>query len=263
MATDSDRDWRKWGRSEPYFGVVTEREFKADRIAANTERFFDTGRRDVATVMEQIARFYGDIPTARALDFGSGVGRLVLPFTERFDHVVGVDISEDMIAEARRNCANAAVQNVDFAMSDDELTAVAGSSFDLIHSYIVLQHVPIKRGLALTDRLLALLKPGGVAALHYSLQRKLSAARAVAYPIQHHVPFGRAVTNSVRGRSWDAPAMQMNNYPLAEIIGVFEQHGLDQIVVVPEQHDTALTAYVFGRKSGAVAMRPIRSTAHQ
>lgn len=247
MTMASDRDWRKWGKSEPYFGVLTFPQFKADRLAGYIDRFFETGRRDVAAVMAQINRLYGDISTSRALDFGSGVGRLILPLSERFDHVVGVDISDDMIAEARRNCAKAGVGNVDFVMSDDALTAVAGS-FDLVHSYNVLQHIPVERGLALTDRVLAMLSPGGVAALHYSVQRTLSPARAFAHAMQHHVPFSRVPMNLVRGKAWDAPAMQLNNYPVAEIIRVFEKNGLADIVVIPERHDVALTARVFGRK---------------
>ena len=198
------------------------------------DRFFETGRRDVARSWRRsigstaIFRRRGRLISAAA----SGA---VLPLSERFDHVVGVDISDDMIAEAARNCTKAGVRNVDFVMSDDALTAVAGS-FDLVHSYIVLQHIPVKRGLALTDRMLARLSPGGVAALHYSLQRTLSPAKAFAYAMKHVSPFGRVAANLVQRKTWDAPAMQMNNYPVAEIIRVFEKNGLADIVVIPERH---------------------------
>jgi hypothetical protein len=62
----SDRDWRKWGKSEAYFGVVTCPEFEADRIAGNFDRFFETGRKDVSARMVQIERLYGDVSTSRA-----------------------------------------------------------------------------------------------------------------------------------------------------------------------------------------------------
>ena len=243
----SDRDWQKWGKTDPYFGVVTAPEFQASQITANLDRFFETGRRDVSATLAQIARFYGDVPKTRALDFGCGVGRLVLPFSQHFDHVVGVDISEDMIEEARKNCAGAGARNVDFVISDDALTLVKGS-FDLVHSYIVLQHIPVARGLALTNRLLSLVNPGGVAVLHYSLHRTLSFAKASAYALKHHVPFGRLAMNVLQSKKWNTPAMQMNNYPLTELLAVFERRNMEDIIVIPEWYTSALTARIFARR---------------
>ena len=60
----SDRDWRKWGKSDPYFGVVTWPEFRTDRLAENLDRFFESGRRDVLALMAQIDRLYGDVSTS-------------------------------------------------------------------------------------------------------------------------------------------------------------------------------------------------------
>ena len=44
------------------------------------------------------------------------------------------------------------------------------------------------------------------------------------------------------------PAMQMNNYSLAEILAVFEKRDMENFVVVPEQHSAALTARIFARR---------------
>ncbi len=247
MSFVSDSDWRKWGRIDPYFGVVSFDEFKADRIADNRARFFDTGRREIEIALNDIAARYGDVARRRALDFGSGVGRLALPLAERYDEVVGVDISDAMIAEARDNCGDVGVRNAHFVLSDDELTRVSGS-FDLVHSYIVLQHIPVDRGLALTSQMLSRLAPGGVACLHYSLQRTLPPAREFVYMLKHRAPFGRLVMNLLQRRAWDAPAMQMNNYPLARILRLYAQHGLEDVFVAPEWQETALTARIYGRK---------------
>ena len=247
MSFVSDSDWRKWGEIDPYFGVVSFDEFKAERIAGNRERFFASGRREIETAIREIFAHYGDVAHGRALDFGSGVGRLAIPLAERYDAVVGVDISEAMIAEARENCRDAGVANAEFVLSDDGLTRLDGS-FDLVHSYIVLQHIPVERGLALTAQMLARLAPGGVACLHYSLQRTLPPARALAYALKHHVPGGRAVMNLLQRRAWDTPIMQMNNYPLARILRLYAEHGLEDVFITPEWQETALTARVYGRK---------------
>ncbi|MCC2102372.1 MAG: class I SAM-dependent methyltransferase [Hyphomicrobiales bacterium] len=247
MSFVSDSDWRKWGEIDPYFGVVSFEEFKAERIAGNRERFFATGRREVDTAMREIFAHYGEVAHRRALDFGSGVGRLALPLAERYDAVVGVDISEAMIAEARENCRDAGVANAEFVLSDDGLTRLDGS-FDLVHSYIVLQHIPVERGLALTAQMLARLAPGGVACLHYSLQRTLPPARELVYALKHHVPGGRIAMNLLQRRAWDTPTMQMNNYPLARILHLYEEYGLEDVFITPEWQETALTARVHGRK---------------
>jgi len=43
----TDGDWRKWSETDPYFGVVSFPEFKADRIAENVDYFFEA--RPIAT----------------------------------------------------------------------------------------------------------------------------------------------------------------------------------------------------------------------
>ncbi len=247
MSMITDTDWQKWGKTDPYFGVVSFPEFKSESIAANLDYFFETGRTEITVVLDTIQRLYGETPTGRALDFGSGVGRLVLPLSKHYQQVVGVDISDAMIAEAKQNCVHHNVQNVSFAKSDDALSAVQGR-FDLIHSYIVLQHIPIQRGLALTDRMLGLLNPGGIAALHYSTERTLSPLKTIAYALKHDVPLGRNLMNLLQRRKWDAPAMQMNNYKLSDIIRIFEKNGMSDIAIVPEWHSSALTVRVYGKK---------------
>ena len=250
MSFISDSDWRKWGEIDPYFGVVSFEEFKAERIAENRERFFATGRREIDIAMNEIELRYGKVAMRRALDFGSGVGRLALPLAERYEQVVGVDISEAMIAEARENCIDSGVANADFVLSDDRLSQVSGA-FDLVHSYIVLQHIPVERGLALTREMLSRLAPGGVACLHYSLQRTLPPARALVYALKHNVPGGRGLMNLLQRRAWNAPAMQMNNYSLARILEEYAAQGLEDIFVTPEWQETALTARIYGRKKQA------------
>lgn len=250
MSFISDSDWRKWGEIDPYFGVVSFEEFKAERIAENRERFFATGRREIDIAMNEIELRYGKVATRRALDFGSGVGRLALPLAERYAQVVGVDISEAMIAEARENCLDSGVANAEFVLSDDRLSQVSGA-FDLVHSYIVLQHIPVERGLALTREMLSRLAPGGIACLHYSLQRTLPPARALVYALKHSVPGGRGLMNLLQRRAWNAPAMQMNNYSLARILEEYAAQGLEDIFVTPEWQETALTARIYGRKKQA------------
>ncbi len=81
---------------------------------------------------------------ARALDFGCGVGRLVIPLSKIAESVTGVDVSESMLNEAISNCDNQNVNNANFIKADDNLSMLSGK-YDFIHSYIVFQHIPTKR----------------------------------------------------------------------------------------------------------------------
>lgn len=247
MAQSTDTAWESWGRTDPYFGVVSWPEFHKDRIGETREAFFATGRREVEGTLATLERLYGPGQRGRVLDFGCGVGRLVREFSHHFDEAVGVDISEAMLAEARANTAD--IRNVSFALSDDALSQVKGS-FDLVHSYIVLQHIPVSRGLALIERLLEKVRPGGTAALHVSLERTLSPAREAVYRIKHQVPLGRQVTNVLQRRPWDMPAMEMNEYSLTRVLEAFGRHGFEGLMMQPEFHSVALTARIFGRRTG-------------
>ena len=246
MPQDSDVAWEKWGALDPYYGVVSFPEFKADRFEQNRDRFFEMGRQQIDTVLARIIKFYGEGSRNRVLDFGCGVGRLVLGLARYFNEVVGVDVSDAMLAEAKRNCAESA--NILLTKSDDTLSRVSGK-FDLVHSYVVLQHIPINRGMQLTQKMLELVEDGGVAALHYSIQRTLTPLKALVYGIKHHVPFGRQMMNLIQKRDWNLPVMQMNNYPLPELLHCFERNGFENLIIVPERHSVALTVWIFGKKS--------------
>jgi SAM-dependent methyltransferase len=250
---DTDRHWEQWGAQDPYFAVVTKREFHADVLESNKARFFASGQIDIDLALGYVEKLYGQIPRGRALDFGCGVGRLVVSLARHFGEVVGVDVSDSMLAEAERNCA--ALPNVAFVKSDDALSHVHGA-FDLVHSYIVLQHIPTQRGLRLTDRLLRAVRPGGVAVLHFSLARTLGPGKAAVYALKHYVPGGRHVLNILQGRPWDAPGMEMNEYALTDLFNVFAARGFEEIVVVPDVHPTAMTARIFGRRKAKGAGAP-------
>lgn len=169
---DTDAEWEKWGARDPYFGVLTHDCFRLDRMSAAAHHdFFETGRGHVLDLLTSCRRYFGSpFDPKRVLDFGCGVGRLLIPFAEVSSSVVGLDISESMLAEARRNCARFDVTNVELVRSDNELSAATGK-FDLVHSAIVLQHIESERGLDIIAHLVGLVGSGGVVAIHVTYGR--------------------------------------------------------------------------------------------
>jgi SAM-dependent methyltransferase len=144
---NSDVSWVQLGNEDPYFGVLSDERFRLENLNDEHEReFFETGQVHVKRVLRIALDRCGAIASQKsALDFGCGVGRLVIPFASVFEHVTGVDVSPAMLRVAEENCLQRGIRNVDFLVSDDNLTRVVGK-FDFIHCYLVLQHIPTRRG---------------------------------------------------------------------------------------------------------------------
>jgi 2-polyprenyl-3-methyl-5-hydroxy-6-metoxy-1,4-benzoquinol methylase len=243
----TDKVWRTWGDADPYFGVLSDEKFRRGNIKDNKEEFFAIGAADVSATLERYGRMFGAPSAGTALDFGCGVGRLSLALADRFDHVVGLDISPGMLAEARENAAARGRTNAAFALSDETLSGAPGQ-FDFVNSYIVLQHIAPARGLPIIQKLLAKVAPGGGCMIHVSVLRRKSIAKRIAYWSKFHVPLANMALNALSGRPLRDAPMQMNEYPLATIISMFEASGMRELVCVPEDHGGVLTISVIGHR---------------
>jgi SAM-dependent methyltransferase len=109
---------------------------------------------------------YRDIPAlvaahvqgTRALDFGCGTGRSTRFLRDLGFDVVGVDISERMLARARERDPDGDYRKV----PDGELPGLDSGSFDLILSVFTFDNVPdFDRKVSLLTALQRLLAPGG------------------------------------------------------------------------------------------------------
>lgn len=249
--SNSDADWEKWGKIDPYYAVVSHDEFRKDSLQNNFQRFFDTGEAYIIQRLDRYQKHFGTIHKGRALDFGSGVGRLVLPLAARFQEVVGVDISDSMLAEARKNAEDMNIKNVRFVKSDDKLSQAQGV-FDFVLSYIVLQHIPLSRGVPIIGQLLDKVAPGGGVSLHFSIWRNDNSAKTAAYWARRKVPGVQPLANVALGRPWGEPLMEMNEYPLAKILKMMNQRGFGDAVVDTESHGSILTATIAAQRSNTI-----------
>lgn len=95
----------------------------------------------------------------RALDAGCGSGRFTVLLAERFEQVVGIDISEPLIEIARQKRSR---PNLEYRVQDLR-TFNDPAGFDLIFSSTTLHHIP---ELSTTlERLRRLLRPHGTTVL--------------------------------------------------------------------------------------------------
>ena len=245
---DTDRAWELWGQLDPYYGVLTDNKFRRENLTNTRQEFFASGDLYVSELLAKAQASCGQLSFHRALDFGCGVGRLVIPFSKRFGEVVGVDISESMMAEARRNCAEFNASNISFVRSDDDLSNVTGT-FDFINSYVVLQHIPRARGSIIIEQLLKRLNIGGVAMLHISLERRLSPGDTLRYFAKHYLPGTRLIYNLLSGQKLARPSMAMSEYSLLGTIELFAQYGLHDVMVTLENYGRVMSARLMGRRT--------------
>jgi len=96
----------------------------------------------------------------RVLDVGAGTGHTALAFAPHVAHTVGVDLTYEMLAQARL-LQRERGQRVSWVLGDAEALPVSDASFDLVTCRRAAHHyVHIERAI---DEMVRVLKPGGLA----------------------------------------------------------------------------------------------------
>jgi 2-polyprenyl-3-methyl-5-hydroxy-6-metoxy-1,4-benzoquinol methylase len=243
MATDWA--WEEWGKRDPYFGVITNPKFRRNEMTADSKRdFFESGvchlRLVMATIHQQIDPQF---KPKRALEFGCGVGRILVPLARLADEAVGLDVSPSMLAEAQRNCDDEGIKNVTLVRSDDVVSGLSGT-FDFIHSFIVFQHIPVERGRTIFSSLLRHLSCGGVGAIHLTYSKTQFAN---SHGIEPTVGASTLARSPPRPIDAD-PEMQMNPYNMNSILFSMQEQKVAKFFCDLTDHGGELGVYLFFRK---------------
>ena len=226
----TDKYWERFGKENPYHGVISYDRFKKGNLTEQARsEFFRTGEGHIDFIMKVIRRYLdADFNPSRCLDFGCGVGRLVIPMARQFKQVVGVDVSKSMLEEAKRNCQGCDVENVELVESDDQLSKLEGE-FDFIHSCVVFQHIPVRRGVKLLKRMIELLSEDGVAALDFTYFRDASLIKKIISWVTKTIPLTHNFANLIKGRPFNHPHMRMESYNLNRIFQLLQKQGYNNV----------------------------------
>jgi 2-polyprenyl-3-methyl-5-hydroxy-6-metoxy-1,4-benzoquinol methylase len=132
-------------------------------------RRFEQGERQLAGLAARIERQTGATLTERvALDFGCGFGRLALPLAEKCQFVYGLDILPNVLERGAEFARERNLTNMEW-MDAGRLPELAGR-YDLAISHWVFQHIPPREGERIFATIVRGLRPGGVAALHFTVR---------------------------------------------------------------------------------------------
>jgi cyclopropane fatty-acyl-phospholipid synthase-like methyltransferase len=243
---NTDAHWRQWGEFDPYRAALFYEKYRGACFGDNVREFFQTGEDYIDSLTRKLVMLYPGMRLGTAVDFGCGVGRLSIPLARRFERVIGVDVSPAMLNESRKNCSFFGISNAEFVPSDDSISR-APFGLQLVHSYLVLQHISVKRGLVIVRNLVDRLAPGGVCALHMPIDRDPSRLKKLAYFGKHIFPGSRCLWNVLQGKSISEPLMQINSYSIRALYEVIESAGLQEIWLLPLK-GSHYSVVCFGRK---------------
>jgi SAM-dependent methyltransferase len=162
--------WNSRARRDAYFYVETTF-WNNDKAA-----FFALGEARSVTLIDPVLNAHGIAGAgATAIDLGCGVGRFTQALGRRFGTVIGLDVSEDMVTQARS--AAHGLPGLSFTATDGMAMPLPDASADFIWSYEVFQHMPSHDVMLSNLREVArTLRPARYALLHFRTAHAYPAA---------------------------------------------------------------------------------------
>lgn len=231
------RHWERHAATDPLWAVAAAEERRGRKW--DEAAFFDSGRREVATMLARLERLGLHVQHGRALDFGCGVGRLSQALAERFGEVHGIDIAPTMIDLARRY--NRHGDRCRYRVAESEALPFPDRTFDLVYSILVLQHMPpatAKRSLREMARVVA---PGGALVFQEAAEPRAlpgddRAGRRLVAAVKGLLPppllgLLRQVRYSVCG----VDGFEMYGVPRRDVEEIVTGNGLRLVEVVPDE----------------------------
>ncbi len=157
--SDLETTWNGLGGTDPLWAILSHPDKKGRRWAA--EEFFATGVREIKKLMNELRLSGRTLGSQAALDFGCGVGRLTQPLAEYFDEVVGVDLSPTMVRLAQ--AYNRAPHRCNYVVNGAaNLAMFPTGSFDLVLSFLTLQHIPPRYSTSYLREFVRVARTGGM-----------------------------------------------------------------------------------------------------
>ncbi|MBK1697555.1 ArsR/SmtB family transcription factor [Rhodovibrio salinarum] len=142
--------------------VKRQRAEVADAYFRKNARQWDELRKlyvDDTEVEAALRRLVPQDEVGRLLDIGTGTGRMLEVFADRYKRAVGIDRSREMLAVARANLERSGLRDCQIRQGDMYALPTPGESFDTITVHMVLHYADDPVG-ALAEAARAL-RPGG------------------------------------------------------------------------------------------------------
>lgn len=164
----SNEEWKKWGDLDPLFGVASWDNRNIDGSNPWTvEEFYELGKVDWADFRKQWES-YG-LVTDTCLEIGCGAGRITRELAECFEKVHALDVSENMIAFAKKHVTS---PNISFHLTQGCTIPLENSAASAAFSTHVFQHFDtLDVARAYFTELARVIAPGGTIMIHMPIHR--------------------------------------------------------------------------------------------
>lgn len=244
----SNQEWKQWGKEDPLWGVASwSGKQKGGKSPWTEEDFYALGNSDWQDFVAQW-RNYG-LNTDKCVEIGCGAGRITKFLGGTFTRVVALDVSEDMIALARK----AAGGNVEFVLVDGIHIPLQDNSVTGVFSTHVLQHLQsVEDGLRYFRESYRTLKPGGTIMIHVPLYEfpggdaKIGGFWRAAYRLIRRLDDARSDLQRRAGRK----IVRMTPYPIEELNRHLDEFGFRdvQIRIFRASINADLHPFIFATK---------------
>lgn len=220
--------WTLLGETEPHWSVLTNDEFKSEKLTeAAVDSFYRSGE-DPASLIDLFEQRTG--VRARhgvCLELGCGVGRITEHLARRFDQVIGVDISPGNLKLCNERMASIGAKNVTTQSVSGIEDFAALPDFDFFYSIIVLQHnsPPIQKAILRT--LLGKVRPGGGALFQIPTEMP-----GYAFGMEPYL-------------ASPSPNMEVHGLPKAVVLDEIRRAGLNIVDLMPDNWINVFGSYTF------------------
>jgi SAM-dependent methyltransferase len=227
-----NRAWEDWAQIDPHYAVLSDRDRWNGAWKQEIEEFFRSGTAEVESLVEQAKSLGYPRSCGRALDFGCGLGRVTQALAPVFQDVLGVDVSETMVAEARKT--HQSLVNVRF-LRVSHPREVGPAPFDLVWSILVLQHLGSSAAIADSlDGLAALVASGGLLVIeipHSAPPLGWRGRVRVRTRVYQAMRLLGVPPTTLRRRLGLSPPMTMSPLPEDRVRAILSKRGLNVLAV--------------------------------
>ena len=144
----NSREYDKWMRNDwELRAKKNSLYFIRTKKNQSNEEFWKSGYKDRDSILEhklikeKLDKKIGEL---KVLEIGCGVGRILIPMSEKFQESVGVDISQEMVNIGKQKISD--TTNCKILLNNGmDLSDLISNYFDFCYSFIVFQHIPEKQ----------------------------------------------------------------------------------------------------------------------
>jgi SAM-dependent methyltransferase len=246
--------WESIARTDPYWGVVTDESYRKGNLTDEAKvRFFAKGEEGVAKRLKVLEDYFS-CPKRfdTALEFGCGVGRLLLPLARRSRRAIGVDVSPTMLRHCAENAGNAGLENVEL-VEDLAVLDAHRDALDLVMSFVVLQHIPTELGMGYLAALLELLRPGGWGLVHLTYANDIgylpTEGTEAGAPYRYYQRLGGQLLRFGKGPSPAEPLQEMNHYNSNQVMCLLVDNHIFRHYATYTRHGVVLGTELYFQKA--------------